>query len=622
MNISKKEEGSALDTIEHELYDPKVKVGTTEIHHVRGERELSLPTSWGNEDSPIITRAQDSGKLSFGTKVLLFSLILLFISLSFTAWRVISLRNVVSSNNIDMTADVTPFIEGGEATPLVLTVRNRNLSTLEEVKVTLLYKQGSSSQDEQEKVQEKRDIGDILSNEYKRQDFSVVLYGAEAESRDITLKLEYGVPGSNAVFTKLVVVPVVLKTPPISVNVEGPSAISIGQNGVYKFVVRNNSATTSLPSFLQITLPNTFTLVDSSESPIARTTSWSIPALSSGEASTISITGSLTGKEGEVATIQAKVGKEGDSPRTLGIVYASQIKDIRLRSSPLSVGMKLMSDKGGEDSLRYSDTTRFEIEYKNSGTQILEDVSIVLRLEGDAIVYSDVNPTSGYYDSIAKTITWDKATFPDLAVLAPNSQGYVQVFMPTVSRGNNTPKLTARLTASGSSSAADDVVATLTKTWAVQGSATLVASTKYKNSSLSNTGPIPPRANIDTTYSIALNVSAQNALSSAKVSFTLPVYVTWKNTSTDGSRFSYDSKTRTVTWNIGAMKENEIATGEVSLSVKPSQSHVGQSPPITSGVILEADEADSRARIKTTLTPLTTKITGEEWNVNPSLVVE
>ena len=405
-------------------------------------------------------------------------------------------------------------------------------------------------------------------------------------------------------------------------NVEGPDSISIGQNGTYKFVIRNNSATTSLASFLQVTLPNTFTLVDSSEKPIARTTSWSIPSLASGEAATISVTGSLTGKEGEVATLQAKVGREGESPRTLGIVYASQVKDIRLRSSPLSIGLKLFSDKGGEDSLRYSDTMRFEIEYKNTGLQALEDVSVVLSLEGDALQYADINPTSGYYDSIAKTITWNKATFPDLAVLSPNSQGYVQVFAPTVSRGNNTPKLSIKLVASGSSKATDDVVATLSKNWAIQGSATLVAATKYKNSSLTNTGPIPPKPNVDTTYSVALNVSAQNALSSAKASFTLPLYVTWRNTSTDPTRISYDSKTRTVTWNIGAMKENEVATSEVGLSVRPSQSFKGESPPITSGIVLEADEADSRARIKTTLSPLTTKIVGEDWNVNPSLVTE
>jgi hypothetical protein len=70
------------------------------------------------------------------------------------------------------------------------------------------------------------------------------------------------------------------------------------------------------------------------------------------------------------------------------------------------------------------------------------------------------------------------------------------------------------------------------------------------------------------------------------------------------------------------MKESEVATAEVSLTVKPSQSHVGETPAITSGLILEADEADSRARLKTTLSPLTTRITGEDWETDPSLVVE
>ncbi len=622
MNIPKKEEESALDSIEHELYNPKAKIQGTEIHRIRGDRELSLPTSWGNDDSPILSKTQDDKKISFGAKLLLLSVLLLFVALAFTAWRVVSLRNVVSSTNIDMLADITPFIEGGEATPLILTVRNRNLSTLENVKVTLLYKQGSSSLDEQEKIQEKREIGNILPNEYKKQDFSLILYGAEAESRDVTLKLEYKVPGSNALFNKVVTTPVILKTPPISVTVEGPESLSIDQNGVYKFVVRNNSATTSLPSFLQVTLPNTFTLMESSEKPITRTTSWNIPSLSPGEAKTITVTGSLTGREGEIATVQAKVGREGDSPRTLGIVYASQTRDTKLRASPLSLVMRLSSDKGGEEALRYNDRARFDIEYKNMGTQVLEDVSLVLYLEGEAPIYKDINPTSGYYDSIAKTITWDKATFPDLAVLSPNSQGYVQVFIPIVDKGNNTPKLTARLVASGSSKSTDDVVATLSKTWAVQGSATLTASTKYKNSSLTNIGPIPPRANVETTYSVSLKVSAQNALSTAKVSFTLPVYATWRNTTTDMSRFTYDTKTRTVTWNIGAMKEGEVANGEVSLTIKPSQSHVNQSPVITSGIVLEADESDSRARIKTTFSPLSTKIVGEDWSFEPSLVLD
>lgn len=618
---SPQKDESAIDSIEHELYDPKAKMGSTEIHHVRAGRDLTLPTSWG-EDSPVITKREEGHGVSFGVKMLLVSIVFLFVALAFTAWRVISLRNVVSSANIDMTADITPFVEGGEATPLLLTVNNRNLSTLEDVQVTLLYKQGSSSLDEQEKVQEKRQIGSIVSNEFKKQDFSVILYGAEGETRDITLKLEYKVPGSNAVFNKLLNTSVVLNAPPISVSVEGPDTLSVGQNGTFRFVVRNNSATSSLPSLLQLALPNTFTLIDSSEKPLPRTTSWNIASLAPGEATTITLTGSLQGKEGETATVQAKIGSQDGSSNSLGIVYASETQDIKLRASPISLTLRLVSNDGREDILTYSDKARFEIEYKNTSIQAIEDVSIVLSLEGDAPTYANINPTSGYYDSVAKTITWNKATFPDLAVLAPNSQGSLQVFIPVVDKGSNTPKLSAKLVASGSSKALNDIVATVSKSWAVQGSASITASTRYKNSVLTNSGPIPPKANVETSYSVSLNVSSQNALSAAKVSFTLPIYVSWRGETTDNERITYDARTKTVTWNIGEMKRGELATGEVSLLVKPSLSHLGQSPAITSGVVLDVLEADSRARLKMTLSPLTTKIVGESWAGNPSLVVE
>ncbi len=145
---------AALESIEHELYNPKAKNYNGDVHHVKSRRSLALPASWGDE-SPLIVKAQEGKSTLFGTKLLLFATLFFLIALGFSAWRVMSLRNVVSATNIDMTAVITPYIEGGELTPLTLTLRNRNTASLEEASVTLLYKQGSGSLDEQEKRQEK-----------------------------------------------------------------------------------------------------------------------------------------------------------------------------------------------------------------------------------------------------------------------------------------------------------------------------------------------------------------------------------------------------------------------------------------------------------------------------------
>jgi hypothetical protein len=555
-------------------------------------------------------------------KLLLVATLLLFAALAFSFWRVVSLRNVVSSANIDMTADITPYIEGGEATPLILTLRNRNTSQLESVSVTLLYKQGNGSQDEQEKIQEKRDIGTIKPNEYKKQDFSVMLYGSENETRDLVVKLEYKVAGSNATFKKIINTQVILRTPPISVTTDGPDKLSVGQSGTYIFTVKNNSATTSLPSILTLTLPNSFTIENASPKSITRSTSWSIKNLAPGESQVVKLTGSFDGKQGEIATIQAKIGSLGDTPTTIGIVYASETRDITLRSSPLTLGMSLLTDNGGAEAIKYNDKATLTLTYDNTSPQALEDVSIKLTLSGDAALYGTINPTSGYYDSSQKTITWTKATLPDLAVLAPSSHGTLQVVIPIVGRGANSPTLTATLVGTGGVKSSDDIVTTVSKTWGVQGSATLSASTQYKNSPFQNTGPIPPEPNKETTYTAHLTVSAQNTLSGARVLFTLPAYVTWREISSSPSTVTYDSKTRTVSWNAGALQQGSVAVVDIGVNVRPSQSHVGQMPAITSGIILDADEEVSHAHLHTVLSPLSTSIKGESWSENPSIVVD
>ncbi len=610
---------SALDSIEHQLYNPKVKEGVLEMHHTKNRRTVDLPTSWG-EDAPILVKRDAEKGFSFGAKLLLVSTVFLIIALSFAAWRVMSLRNVVSASNIDMTADITPFIEGGEVTPLILTLHNRNVAQLLEARITLLYKQGNGSQDEQEKVQEKREIGTINSGDFKKQDFKVSLYGSESESRDIVLKLEYKVAGSNATFSKLVTAQVVLRAPPISVTIEGDDKLSIGQSGTYSFVIKNNSATSSLPSVLQLTLPNSFTTESASPKPLPRSTSWQIDPLASGESTKIVITGSFKGKQGEVATIEAKIGSRGDSPTLIGIVYASQSTDITLRASPLTLATSLTTDSGSSASLRYGDRATLTFTYSNTSLSPLEDVSLKVSLSGDAPLYNSINPTTGYYDSITKTITWDKATLPDLAILPPNSQGTVIVSIPIVQKGTNSPLLTAVFRGNASTKSSDDIVAFVSKTYPVLGSATLSASTQYKKSPFPNDGPIPPEPNTMTTYTVHLNVSAQNALSASKVSFVLPAYVTWRNVTSDTTT-TYDSKTRTVIWNIGPLVQGASVATDIGVAVRPSQSHVGGSPPITSGIVLDADEEVSRAHLRTTLSALTTELNGEAWQGNPSVVV-
>lgn len=614
-------EQSALESLEQTLYDPKGKIDNTAMHHVRDRKEKLLPTSWG-EDTPIIRESKDQTGLSFGAKFLIGAILLLVAVLSFTAWRVLSSRNVVSDKNIDMTLDVTPYIEGGVATPFIVSLQNRNEVALTEASLTLMYKQGTGAQDEQEKIQVKKELGTVNQGDFKRSDFEVTLFGSEGEARDITVKLEYKVKGSNAKFSKVGVTQVVLKSPPISVNIEGPTTLSVGQIGTFTFTVKNNTGTTTTASLLLATLPTNFQIESTNPKSSTRGTLWQIKPLEAGATEVVTLTGSLTGSQGETATMKALIGSVGGSLTDVGVVYSSETFDIQLRTSPLSLSMTLDTERGNGENVRYGDRALLSIRYKNGSPEPLLNAEVTLKIDGTAAVIKDISGDRGYYDSTTGTITWSRATMEELGTLAPGAEGTLLVNIPIVNKGSNSPKLILTVTGKGTSKEVNDVVATLSKTFTVQGSASVSAATQYKSSPFQNTGPIPPEPNVDTTYTIHLTVSAQNALTNTKVSFVLPAYVSWRNVTTDSAKTSYDAKTRTVTWNVGNLEASKSTGTDIGVSVRPSQVHVNTSPSITGGIVLDADEVESRAHIRTTISPLTTFISGETWNVDPSKVID
>ncbi len=620
--MDNQEDEGALESLESKLYDPRGKIENLTFHHVRDRKEKELPTSWG-DDALVIHESEAESGLSFGAKFLVGAVILLIFVLGFAAWRVFSNRNVVSDKNIDLSLNVAPYVDGGESTPLVVNLTNKNNVPLEEATLTLMYKQGISAEDEEEKIQEKESLGTINSGEFKQQDFDIQLYGSEAETRDVTVKLDYKVKGSNAVFSKTGVAHVVLKTPPLSIQVSGPKLLSVGQTGTYVFTVYNTTATTSQPALLQATLPTTFHLSEQSPVPSnARNELWPIAALAPGATTTISITGSLGGNQGETGTIKAAVGSPGAQLASLGVVYSLQTFDISLRTSPLSTSFSLDTLRGTSDTLLYGDRATISIHYKNTSSDPIHDTRLVLSISGNAPLMKGVTTDRGYYDSSQGTITWDKATDPQFGVLDQGEEGTLIVTIPIVSSGSNSPKLELTLAGEGTLASPDDVTTTISKTYVVQGSASVSGSVHYKNAPFQNSGPIPPQPNVDTTYSLHFGVSAQNALQNTTVSFILPAYVTWKNLITGGANVAYDTGTRTVTWTVGNLEAGKTTAVDIGVSVRPSQVHVGSMPPITSGIVLNADEVVSKAHIKTTLSPLTTYISGETWPTDPSTVVD
>lgn len=613
---------SKLDRLEESLYDPKTPVSDgISVHDARIKRVGQLPTTWG-DDSPMLTKdsVQTDHSMSFGAKLLIFSLLFLVAVGAYSAWRIFSSQNVVSSENIKISSDVEPYIEGGEQLPVTITVVNENAVPLEEAWLTVIYEKGVGSSDEQQKVSEKRSLGTLESNQVAKQVFTLVFYGEEGSARDVVVRLEYKVSGSNAVFSKVDTKTTILKTPPIGVYVDGPELLSRGQVGTYTITARNNTSAPSVPFRLAFNAPDSFT--KESTNPIISTRSvyWNVEPLQPGESRTFIVKGYFTGGAGEENTIRVLAG-DAKNDSEISTVYSSDSKIVAIRSTPLSVSFSTQTGRGIGDSLRFGDRAFIDITYENKTDSTIRNIDFKLTLEGDTIDYVGVSPERGYYDSEQKTIVWNKITQPELASLSSGSFGILRIQIPVVSSGKGSPSFSVNLQGTADSEGVGDVTVDASKTYTVQGSASLSGWALYKDSPFSGIGPIPPQANKTTAYTLHLTASTQNKISGAKVSFILPVFVSWMNVYTQGQQVSYDSSTRTVTWNIGDVEAGGTAVSDIQVSVKPSQSHVGDSPKITSELVFEAQEVDTRSKIRARISPISTSLSREQWGGNPSIVI-
>ncbi len=585
------EEGS-LDRFENKLFNPRTKISDVTQHHsIREITKDEIPTAWG-DGSAIIVPKKTTGK-SLGFSMLVGSLVILLITIVFASWNIWQKRNVISNSNIDVVLNVKPYIEGGEESPIAIAVQNRNNVTITDAELTISYEKGMGGQDQTEKINNKIKIGDIKQNEMKNNDAILQLYGAEGESRTITATLDYKVAGSNGVFNKIVSTDVILKTPPVSVHIEGPDHVASFQISKYIIRVKNNSSKTTDNVLVTATMPSSFTVLSTNPENKARNmNAWILSGLSQGEERTIIIEGSVKASIGEHLSIKTQVGSQVNNSYDIGTVYSFDLKDIAISDSDLRLSFNAESDSGKVDFFRFGDKVKISLNYENISGRALDNVEIKTALAGSSFDSNTVTATNGVYSLSNKEILWTKDTVPELTNLTVGAKGVLYFTFDITQTGND--KSFVRLDAQGSSVGADssirDIKTNISQSFQVQGETSLTSQTIYVGGTVLNSGPIPPHVGIPTTYTLRLNVSTHKSLKKGTVSFNLPSYVTWLNKILPAADVTYSPSTHTVVWNTGDIYTGMSKSLEIQVSLTPIPSHLGATPSLTSGINFSSQE--------------------------------
>jgi hypothetical protein len=262
------------------------------------------------------------------------------------------------------------------------------------------------------------------------------------------------------------------------------------------------------------------------------------------------------------------------------------------------------------------------IKWQNILPDKILNTSIVATISGDILDKSSVKISGGgYYKSLDNTILWDKNTTPSLASISPGDFGdfslSVASFPDSVqTRLMKNPHIDIQISSIGDRSGAESGVVSSQESLTIKFPSVFAFTAKSFRSvgPLSNTGPIPPRADKESTYTLTWTLTnANNDLKNVLVTASVPVGVDYKNEiSPQGEKISFDPETRTLSWNVGNLSAGAGFTyspREVSFKVgiTPSITQINTTPNLLSGLNVSATDTYTETQLTSQIQAVTTR---------------
>lgn len=616
--------------VKKRLYNPKWRSRTTQIRPAFYSRGKEVAREWEKEEQHMKTARKKKNVLIkgvFGVSVVFF-----IVSVGIAAYLLSGGNMTISSDRVDIAFEGPVSVGGGDDMDIVLSITNNNTQVLEGSNIVITYPPGFYVLDDvtgDELTREYRSLGSIAPGETKEELIQGVVFGSEDDEKNVKIAMEYRVPNSNATFIKEASYAIRIDSAPISITLSTLDEVNTGQEVDIGVDIVSNTDVLLEDMAIILEYPFGFEPVAADPEPTHGTTVWHVGDIPSGADAGILIRGIVRGEHNDERTIRAQVGTIDllDDER-LAVVYNEDKTTIAVRD--LFLGMQLAIQEEVKDThvIVPEETVRGVVSYRNNTSVPLRDVVIKLTFTGGGVDKYTVETNEGYYDSRAGTILWSADTFDEFEEIEPGESGTLtfdfasEALVDVSGESVRNPEIGISIDVSGVREAEGDVVESyedaIVRSIRVESDMRITARGLYSVGPFSNTGPIPPTAEEETTYTISLSaVNSSNDLRNATVKGVLPVGVEWKGViDPPFADVRFNSANRTVTWSIGSLEAGagvEAAGPEVSFQVGliPSITQVGSRPVLFSDVGMSAYDSFTETTIVDTHDDINTNLSSD-----------
>lgn len=627
-----------LEKLENKLYSIKnegIRQTRSAFHVVKKE----IPTSWQEVKEEIPENHHVAKTSKFFKKLFFISAGFLLVAMLVATYSIFFGNGGVSNDNVDIKILGSTFTNGGETLSLSVEVVNRNPVPLELADLLIEYPKGAG--DNGEMVRVRKSIGEIRSGESVSDSEDVVLFGEIGSTKYIKASVEYRLSDSNAIFVKETTFAVTINSSPISLSVDGSSTTVSGQDMSFDIDIKSSSKEVIKNVLVKVEYPFGFTFESSAPEPSYNNSVFYLGDLEPGDEKKITLNGVLSGGDNETRAFRIYVGEQNAVSQTeISTMYNSILKTFTISRPFLDARIVY----GGTIQENYdvvpNQTLPMQIIWSNNLPVDITDAQIIATFSGNAMDLSSLKAQTGFYNSNTGELIWSKDTVSSFAKLAPGANGDLSLSfksLPLYTTGKGVltnPTITVSVSVKGNQYSTgqlgNQANSIATTTFKVSSDFQVSAKATYNDGPFTNTGPLPPKAGTETTYTITWTATnSSNALTDAYVKATLPLYVSWKNiVSPDGSDLTYNEATREVRWNIGALSPgvgygSSPKTVSFQVGLTPSTSQVGSSPELMSESTSSSFDTFVGAVLNRKWSSISTKLSSDSgYSSSNSSVVE
>ena len=580
-----KDEIGTLERLRRRLYGSKEVF--EEIEPRLRNKAAPIPTHWNQmieKHTPTWFRIPSSQQFLIGSIV--FFVIAVIASFVFLVFG----NRFISTEQVDIRIEAPTTIAGGDTVTFIVTITNKNPTTLENARMTIDFPDGTFKSDSITPFNRYiEELGDIESGGKVERTIEAVMYGDESTLVTLPVNLQYGSEGSTSVFVKKKEHSLTIGSSPVNVTVQTVPEIASGQEMAIVVSVRSNVPGDLTNVALEAEYPFGF-IPTRTEPSYDKDDFFYIGDLKKGEEKTVTIHGTMSGQDADERIFRFIAGTvDAARPQVISLSFITKEAKIRIIQPFLTVDLLVNRADGDTVVVKPHESVQGYLSWENTLTSPITDAQIAVTLRGEAINPSTIASRDGFFDSNRNIIFFNKEKLDSLEKILPTDKGnstfdFSLVPLDALGRMNN-PSITLSIDISGRTqdNRQTQVSSTLTKTIKVATDLALSVRSVRTIGNIENSGPTPPEVGKETTYTILMSATNSiNTVADARVTMVLPSYVRYTGiVYPSSSAISYNETTREVSWLVGEMPANgQAKEAQFQIAITPSLSQVGETPDI------------------------------------------